>query len=263
MNLYHEQFLESHDYPRVEKPSKILIIASTARSGSHMLGHALHNTNSFGYPLEYSNPQNLSEWGKLFGKEGIEDIITEVQQRRTSPNGVFGIKIHYSHIMQFGGFARLKKTFPNAYYVLLTRHDVLKQAVSLSIAKQTGVWIAGQKQTNNNPNYNFKDINKNLRQIIMDNSSWRYILAANGCKFVEMNHDLVCNRLTLSIDNIAKFMGVEVDIDSIPTKPVTKKQGSDLNIEWEQKFLCDYNHSELLNNGKINLIDLIRRKFYF
>ena len=41
MSLYEDQFLEKNDLNRVEKPSKTLIIASTGRSGSHMLGHAL------------------------------------------------------------------------------------------------------------------------------------------------------------------------------------------------------------------------------
>ena len=41
MHLYEDQFSEEYDFPRLEKPTKILIIASTARCGSHMLEHAL------------------------------------------------------------------------------------------------------------------------------------------------------------------------------------------------------------------------------
>ena len=48
MHLYQDQFSETHDLPVINKPSKVLIIASTGRSGSHMLGHALHQTNCFG-----------------------------------------------------------------------------------------------------------------------------------------------------------------------------------------------------------------------
>lgn len=39
MQLYQYQFLKRHDFVRVEKPSKVLIVASTGRSGSHQSGN--------------------------------------------------------------------------------------------------------------------------------------------------------------------------------------------------------------------------------
>ena len=118
MNLYLDQFSKNHDYPRVSQPSKILIIASTARCGSHMLGHALKKTNCFGFPLEYANPVNLSKWKSIFKTENLFDTLRELQHRRTSSNGIFSIKIHYSHIKQFGKFNQLNNFFPNAYYII-------------------------------------------------------------------------------------------------------------------------------------------------
>ncbi len=246
MYLYEDQFSENHDFSRVDKPSKILIIASTGRCGSHMLGHALHKTNSFGFPLEYANPANLAEWKKRLGINDFKGVMTELQRRRTSPNGVFGIKIHYPHIKQFGGFDNLMKLFPNAHYVLLSRNDVLKQAVSLSIASQTGVWISGQTPVNDNPTYDFEHIDKCLRQTILHNSSWRYTLAASGCNYIEMDFDHVRNNLVQSIDKIASFTDVKVEPSKIPKELVTKKQSKDLNTEWAMKFLSEFNKSDEL-----------------
>lgn len=138
MPLYKDQFSEAHDFPRVDKPSKILIIASTARCGSHMFGHALYQTGKFGFPLEYGNAANLAEWKRRLKIEDFGQVMSEIQRRRTSPNGVFGIKIHYKHIKLLGGFDNLGKLFPGATYILLSRKDVMGQAISLSIAKQTG-----------------------------------------------------------------------------------------------------------------------------
>lgn len=260
MNLYHDQFSESHDLPRLDNPSKFLIIASTGRCGSHMLGHALQKTNSFGFPLEYANPVNLSEWKKRFCKEGLHEVLTEIQQRRTSANGVFGIKIHYSHIKVFGGFSKVREYFPNAYYIILTRKDVLKQAVSLSIAQQTGVWISGQKSINDNPQYNFEQIDSCLRCTIKDNSSWRYILAATGCNYIEMNFDFIRKNLASAIGEIAKFMSVEVNSETIPKNQVTKKQSTDINTEWKKKFLSDYEGKELFSYDILNLLSKIKDK---
>jgi len=255
MYLYQDQFSQKHDYSKVAAPSKVLIIASTGRCGSHMLGHALHKTKKFGFPLEYANGANLTEWARRLGSNDFKNVMSEIQQRRTSPNGVFGIKLHYPHIKQFGGFAGVVKYFPDAYYILLSREDVLKQAVSLSIAAQTGVWISGQKPVKDNPEYNFSHINKCLRDTILNNSLWRYTLAASGCNYIEMNFDYVRYNLAQSIENIANFIDIDIDKSEIPTDQVTKKQSSKRNAEWAMRFSSEFNKSnQSMDIGELNFI---------
>lgn len=244
MPLYKDQFSESHDFPRREGPDKTLVIASTPRCGSHMLGHTLHQTGYFGFPLEYANPENLKEWKRRIETESTECVIRELTQRRTSPNGVFGIKLHYTHINVLGGFDRVQALFPDAYYVLLSRKGILKQAVSLAIARQTGVWIAGQEPKNDNPpQYRFEQIERCLREVILDNASWRYTLAANGCHYIEMDFDSVRKNLGASVQTIADFMGVQLDGSQTQEEHVTSRQGSSLNDEWVAQFVRDFENS--------------------
>lgn len=254
MYLYDEQFSEKYDLTRVDATTKTLIIASTGRCGSHMLGHALQKTNCFGFPLEYVNPSNIDSWKTRFGKKNLEDTLTAIQYHRTSPNGVFGIKIHYSHIKSFKGFNNLKSCFKNAYFVHLTRKNVVKQAVSMFIAEQTGVWITGQKPKNITPEYSFKNINRCLKQIIKDNASWQYILEVNACNYIQMDFDIVRLNLEKSIRKIANHMNIDVDLKKIPTQQVTKKQSDILNSDWESRFLNDYRQSELFTPNYINAI---------
>lgn len=256
MNLYEDQFSEDYHYPKVSKPAKILIIASTGRCGSHMLGHALHETKKFGFPLEYANFANLKEWEKRLNVDGIQQVIAKLKMLRTSPNGVFGIKIHYSQIEQFGNFESLLRYLPNAYYILLSRKNVLKQAVSLSIASQTGVWISGQKPINDNITYDFEEIDSCLRSIIRDNSSWRYTLSANGCNYIEMDFDHVRHDLPNSIKRIANFVGCEIDEADIPDTQITKKQSNEINKEWERKYLLEIDKNSELFNHKSNKISV-------
>ncbi|WP_213999938.1 Stf0 family sulfotransferase [Arsukibacterium sp.] len=244
MNLYEDQFLEEHDFPTVDKASKTLIIASTARCGSHMLGHALYKTDSFGFPLEYANPANLRRWKERFGIKDVDKLMLQIKRHRTSENGLFSIKIHYNHIKQFGSFTNLMNIFPDAHYVLLSRHDVLEQAVSLAIANQTGVWISGQKPVNENPVYNAIQINHCLRQTILNNASWRYILAASGVNYIEMDFSQIKHHLVSSISTIARF--VETEVKHFPTEQATEKQSNNLNKEWTRRFLEDFDLSEEL-----------------
>jgi trehalose 2-sulfotransferase len=255
MHLYENQFSEVHDFPHVEVPSKVLVIASTARCGSHMLGHALHQTGKFGFPLEYANPVNLGEWRKRLEIDDFQQVMTEIQRRRTSPNGVFGIKIHYPHLQQFGGFENLCRFFPDAHYVILSRKDVLSQAVSHSIASQTGVWIAGQEPVNDDPKYDFDHIDRCLRQALINTASWRYTLAASGCNCIEMDFDQVRRDPAASIQEIARFIDIQIDAVDIPQEQVTTKQGSNRNAEWANRFISEFNKSrELVDDAEPGLV---------
>lgn len=246
MHLYQDQFSERHDFPFAERPTKTLIIASTGRCGSHMLGHALYETRCFGFPLEYSNPANLVQWKARFATTDFAQLLQRIQSHRTSPNGVFGIKIHYSNIRQFGDFGKLQTYFPDAYYVQLSRKDVLRQAVSLSIAKQTGVWIAGQQPVSTEPQYNYQQIDAFLRQTVLENASWRYTLAARGCRYIEMDFDTVRQNIAGAIEQIAAFMELPITDARVPTHPITEKQSNRVDQQWAQQFLADFKGSELL-----------------
>ncbi|MBU3020864.1 Stf0 family sulfotransferase [Aestuariibacter sp. A3R04] len=247
MELYQDQFSAEYDYPHQTQTSKTLVIASTVRSGSHMLGHVLRQTDAFGFPLEYVNKHNLSEWKKRFNRRSLSGVLEDVMAKRTSPNGVFGIKIHYSHIARFGGFSALCEMLPNPHFVLLTREDVMAQAVSLAIARQTGSWISGQSDTRNEPEYRFSDIDDGLRRVCMENASWQYALSASGRRYMQIHFSDVKANTANAVLRIADFMGVAVDTRKIPQVPVTKSQGSELNKQWLTKFQQEFDgDNELL-----------------
>jgi LPS sulfotransferase NodH len=188
-------------------------------------------------------------------------VLTEIQQRRTSSNGIFGIKLHHSHIKQFGNLQDIINFFPNACFVLLSREDVLKQAISMSIAKQTGVWISGQTAKNTNPQYNFKHINSCLKQIIIDNSTWRYLLSASGCDYIEMNFNSVQNDLAKAIVDIANFVNIDINIDDIPKKQITKKQSNNINAEWAIKFISDFDTTnKLISEPELSYFERLKNR---
>lgn len=260
MNLYEDQFSPAHDFPRVELPSKTLIIASTARSGSHMLGHSLHQTGCFGFPLEYVNAFNLAEWQRRLGLADVRETLRELQRRRTSQNGVFGIKVHYAHLKQFGGFGGLNRFFPNPHYVLLSRKNVLRQAVSHSIAAQTGAWIHGQVPVHDEPRYDYRHIDRRLREAIEDTASWRYVLAASGSNFIEMDFDAAKQNIAQAVMRIAEFMAVQVDPQRVPAQPVTERQSTGINAEWERRFLADYDGQVLFDASYSGAAEVLKRR---
>lgn len=262
MELYEDQFADEHDYPNQTETRKTLIIASTVRSGSHMLGHALHETGAFGFPLEYANTKNLNQWKQKFGISDTAEVMQKLMQRRTSANGVFGIKLHYCHLETLGGFSRIKSLFPNPHFVLLTRQDVMSQAVSLAVAKQTGAWISKQEKQKQ-PEYRFEDIDNGLRRILFENSSWKYTLSASGAKYMDLNFNDVKSNTANTILRIADMMETEVDSHRIPAAPVTKKQSDTINKAWTQRFIKEFNvDDELLRFNQESIIRRLKKRFF-
>ncbi|MFT6990981.1 MAG: LPS sulfotransferase NodH [Paraglaciecola sp.] len=102
-------------------------------------------------------------------------------------------------ICQSLGGQKMQQCFPNAYYVFLTRNDILGQVISHAIAKQSGVFITGQKGVKSELTYDFDSINKCLKQIIKDYAAWRCSLIANGRNYLEMRHENIREKFDVSI----------------------------------------------------------------
>ena len=236
MNLFLPQFSSDYNFPPYNEAPTCYAIASTPRSGSHMLGHILHSFKQFGYPLEYLHPKNLAKWKSSLGTSTTEETISALKKIRTSPNGLFGGKIHSEHVSKAGGFTELEKLFPRCKYILLTRSRVLDQAVSYEIASQTGVWISGQQSKSTTVSYDFHRIKKKLLSILRDNSNWRLLFSIFQAPHIEVSYESLLSNRESVLAAIAQFL--DVNISSIPPaeKTTTQKQGGEINIEWVERF---------------------------
>ncbi|MFC4258491.1 Stf0 family sulfotransferase [Marinobacter lacisalsi] len=260
-HLHEDQFSEQHDFPANTPIEKTLVVASTPRCGSHMLGYQLYETGAFGFPLEYANHRNLRKWKQRFEEEDTRAIFQNLKALRTSPNGVFSMKLHYSHLDVVGGIDQVLKDFPNPHFVILTRNNHLKQAVSYSIARQTGVWFAGMQATTTDPQYDFEDIDHCLRETLRDNAAWRYVLASRGCRYIHMSFEEVRSDPHAAIQRVADFMGVEVSPDQFPAQEATEKQSNTLNKEWLERYLQDcQSGSELFPSTDPGIAQRVKRK---
>lgn len=144
MSLYKEQFSINYDFNPYYGDVKNIVFCTTPRCGSHMLGHMLYQSKAFGFPLEYLNELNLKKWKSIVGSQDLREVVDGLKVKRTSENGVFSIKTHFSHMKNCGGMGVFKSLFPNAKYIHIKRRDVVGQAVSFFIAKKTEKWISYQ-----------------------------------------------------------------------------------------------------------------------
>jgi LPS sulfotransferase NodH len=233
--LYRPQFESCYDWPECNGAHTTLLICSTPRCGSHALGHALFESGSFGSPFEYANPANFSEWQRITEERSVLSVFRKLMTRRTSPSGVFSLKLHYDQLGLFGEFEVVKGLFPNLKVVLLTRKNLLSQAVSMSLAHQTGECIAGQKGHGAVRTFNRTEIDAAARLILRHNSLWEYTLISHGIDPLRIAFEDFLANPEQTLARIGKHVGVE--IERAVKAPVTKPQSTKINHEWAREYL--------------------------
>lgn len=141
-DLIQEQF----DFAAPSEAKRLVIILSTQRSGSTFLCESLAALG-FGRPHEYFQDSQYMQilarrWP--FVAEGRIDwpaFVHHLREKRTTPNGVLAVNVHGRHLPKF------MRALPHMedlekLCVVVSRHNVLEQAISLNEARQTRRWSA-------------------------------------------------------------------------------------------------------------------------
>ncbi len=150
----------------------IYAVASTERSRSTLFCNHLWQTELLGAPTEYFNfHHTMFRMIARFGTLGSEDYLRRLFACRTTPNGVFGVKIHWPHL-EFLILANLLRHFSTARWIVIERQDTVAQAISLAKAIQTSQW-ASLSEPQATPSYSFKMLRNCHRQIQTHRSRWR------------------------------------------------------------------------------------------
>jgi len=132
------------------RPQHRYCIASTPRSGSTLISRMLLSSKLAGDPKEYLNPSLIQAWHQMNQRSiSIPDYLKELEARRTSRNGFFGMKIHGSHLVELSKKIAAKEinlliqNFDK--FIFVTRKDKINQAISYFIARATGVFHFDQE----------------------------------------------------------------------------------------------------------------------
>jgi LPS sulfotransferase NodH len=85
-------------------PTRGYLLCCIERTGSNLLAKALEGTNLAGRPLEYFNPvEQEKQWMRnILGDCNVVDGLPQILSAGTTPNGVFGAKIHWGHFRFLG-----------------------------------------------------------------------------------------------------------------------------------------------------------------
>ena len=135
------------DRPDFEGQGADYIICSIPRSGSTLLAYLLRDCGGMGVPHEYLHPTvHLPVLARRFQsirQDGAVDLdlyLRSLRKRRSTANGVFGLKAHFNQLARLLHIPSVGRFFEGAQLIRIRRRDLIRQAISYYAADATGVW---------------------------------------------------------------------------------------------------------------------------
>ena len=228
------------------QPAKTIILAAETRSGSNYLCALMEQTGKLGYPKEYFSPHIVIDNAVTIA----EQYAVAISQGKTE-NGVLAIKLfahHFDRIHKEN--FKLSEIFPNRYWLWLRRKDLLAQAISRAIARQTNVWI-NNIVTDITPEYSRDEILRALKYISISDKRWHIFFTRNNISPLLLWYEDLLHSPEETIMKISIYTGIDVKSHEINSNVHTSIQRTDLNEEWKKKFLAESVCEDYLDELKL------------
>ncbi|WP_386175140.1 Stf0 family sulfotransferase [Sulfitobacter sp. R86518] len=244
-------------------PNISYLLLSTPRSGSNMLVRALWQSGVAGAPEEYLTKQFMEDFSLRFAltKENlvsenawrsgavvafgsIEEYFRRLMEVRTSPNGVFGLKMHASHFfLDHLRLTNIRHQLSIEKLVRIRRRDCVKQAISLILAKETNQWIVDPEwnsvsQEKSRPSqsieYNRKRISNTIQYLNCLELFLDELVSDWGLPLKTVYYEDLCKDYRKEMFRIFSFIGVPVSerVDEVNIK----RQVDQTKAIWYEKY---------------------------
>jgi LPS sulfotransferase NodH len=222
------------------------VLAAAPRSGSNMLVRTLWHTGRAGFADGYLTDTHVLDYFERWGFDTadpaglVKGYIAKLMTCRTSPNGVFGIKVHGEHLQ--GLEVDLDELLMSPRYIWLRRRDRLRQAISYVLARQTGVWIVdgiylSTSRALSEPQYDYAEIRRHLQHLDGETRVWQqYFDRHELVPHVVFYEDMLAD-YPRTVLGCLRYLGVDPP-DSLP-EPGIKRQSGEITERWLDMFERD------------------------
>lgn len=242
------------DLPDFEGRSIDYVICSVPRSGSTLLAYLLRASGAMGVPHEYLHPTIhlpvLARRLQSIRQDGTVDMdlyLRLLRKRRSTANGVFGLKAHFSQLSRLLPIPSVAKLFEGARLIRIRRRDIVRQAISYYVADGTGVWStldAESVAALPSPDYNGLAIELYLSMILAEEAGWERLLADRNVL------DVWYEDLVASADSVCRSVCSHLGVHPTSTFDVARiglqRLPAARTADWKRRFCAE--HATLLQS---------------
>lgn len=234
---------------------------------------ALKDTGLPRRPREYFETYENSEIAELLGdysrldEDSVQpviwcdssyaDYLTRVFEEDTTPNGVFGAKVMWGYfddfihnLRQIPGYREmavpelLLKVFPDIHYILVTRCDKVRQAVSLWKAIQTWTWKTedSEQPTGKSSSpahklvFHFAAIDHLVQQIVAHEASWQQYFQECSIQPFTVVYEELTAAYEATTFKVLQYLNIPIPENLELAERRMKKQADALSEEWVQRY---------------------------
>ncbi len=241
---------------------KDIVLCATQRCGSTMVIEDMRNTGVMGMPEEWFVP-----WDPEKSNENWSNSFQSVRKRATGENGVMAIKVMANQLYKVDGclstfidtdaegiYPHFVAAFSGAAWIKITRRDVVSQAISRVMSRQTGInhataneddeHFAGNLKTglksnyNQNTKYKYGAILREVASISLENLAWERFFVTNNISATEIFYeDIADDDGMIHLDIIAGQ--AKIDSTFVRTERKLVKMANEKNRLWHNRFFKD------------------------
>lgn len=238
-----------YDFPtRAAAPELAYMLASVPRTGSTWFSHLLWQTGCLGAPLEYLNYMPAGPYG-FAGQSASQQgwLWRSVVRRRTSPNGVFGLKCFPDQLqyLQESNPQLLNEVLASVLsgrqeprVIWLRRRDRVAHAISGARAMLSGIWRKEQEQRADEPRVEFSEaaVDQATRAIDGQEAAWREMFRELKIEPLELWFEDALAAPQGAVEEVAKHLGVTLDRAAAVAVPQIAKQSEADAREWRERY---------------------------
>ena len=224
------------------------LLASVPRAGSTWLSHQLWASGCLGAPLEYCNFEPGGHGEAAAGNASAQIALWRRSLAyRTSPNGVYGIKVFPTMLHQMGAdnLALLVEVMramvgPGSprKVVRLRRRDRDAHAISYARASLSGIWRREQEEQGGGiePEFSAVAVERCRHAIAHQEAAWDAMCADLRIVPLELWFEDALADPPRSVQQVCDYLGVAFDQAAVIDVPEIRQQAASAAQEWARRL---------------------------
>lgn len=213
-----------------------VFLCFTNRCGSNFVAEQLASTGKLPRARESFNWPAVLKFSQRTGAKSFHHFCQLLVQHH-SRNGIFASKIGWAQLYFLCRSKAIPEVFGIPHFIHVRRRDLLAQAISFVIAKQTGAW-SSKHVPQAEPHYDADAIANRMERIAYGNAKFEILFARFGFPRIEIIYEDFLAQNAQGVSAITEWLGLGPScVDASKTR--LHIQRSSVNEEWKARFLSE------------------------